>query len=219
MLIGCGSVLGIRCRDQFGASGSSVPLSNRSSPAALQPIGPPTLDPSVLPGAQHGAYLLVLGVTGGGCTVDVTETPEASANLTLGHGFASLGLLPAGALATATVPLPALPIAGATHPPAVATAARQPTPRRVGQPGLKKLRFTFALVGVRVPPPGGDAEAEICGGMAGAFVFTVRRLRHHFRPFAAHFSAAPPHPTRAVCDALLSAHAGWVLIGAWDPML
>ena len=39
-----------------------------------------------------------------------------------------------------------------------------------------------------------------------------------FRPFLAHFSA-PPHPARALCYALLSDHAGRVLIGACNPML
>ena len=43
-------------------------------------------------------------------------------------------------------------------------------------------------------------------------------LRHHFGPVLAHLSA-PPHPTRAVCCALLGAHAERVLIGAWNPML
>ena len=39
----------------------------------------------------------------------------------------------------------------------------------------------------------------------------VRQPRHHFGTFPALFFSAPPHPTRAVCYALLGAHAAWVL--------
>ena len=46
----------------------------------------------------------------------------------------------------------------------------------------------------------------------------VRQLRHRFGPFLAHFSA-PVHPTRAVCYALLRAHADRGPNGAWNPML
>ena len=50
------------------------------------------------------------------------------------------------------------------------------------------------------------------------YATVVRQLRHHFGPSHARL-AAFHHPTRAVCYALLSAHAGRVLIGLWDPTL
>ena len=50
------------------------------------------------------------------------------------------------------------------------------------------------------------------------FLISVQQLRHHFGPFSAHFSA-PAHPARAVCRALLGAHADRGLIRVWNPML
>ena len=46
----------------------------------------------------------------------------------------------------------------------------------------------------------------------------VRQLRHHFGPFPTLFQARW-HPRRAVCCALLGAHAYRMLIGACNPML
>ena len=39
-----------------------------------------------------------------------------------------------------------------------------------------------------------------------------------FGPFLAYFSASC-HPTRAVRCTLLNAHAGWMLVGACDPII
>ena len=47
----------------------------------------------------------------------------------------------------------------------------------------------------------------------------VRQLRHHFGLHLAHFLIALCHHPRAVCYALIGAHAHRMLVGACNPML
>ena len=67
-------------------------------------------------------------------------------------------------------------------------------------------------------PSGVTPKADALPHSPYTDVSQVRQLRHYFGPSHACL-AALHHPTRAMCYALLSAHAGWVLIGLWDPTL
>ena len=100
-------------------------------------------------------------------------------------------------------------------------------PRQVGLAGSSAIvTATFRCLMKFFKLTDNDIPKE----MQPNFILQVRQLRHHFGPFSERFSASPRptffsrfsasrHPARAVCYALLSTHAGCVLIGARDPML
>ena len=66
---------------------------------------------------------------------------------------------------------------------------------------LTRGRYEFAAASV--------GDAVVVAGGTSTF-----ELRHHFGQFFVQFSALC-----AVWRVLLGAHANWVLIGAWNPML
>ena len=80
------------------------------------------------------------------------------------------------------------------------------------------VKFKNRNISVIVATTTGTVQAE--GTHTPAMLAEARQLRHPFQPFPADFSA-PPHPTRAMCYALLRDQliGCWLVLGAWDPML
>jgi len=102
------------------------------------------------------------------------------------------------------------------HGPPRCTAPSTPRSALFGSPTLRSpslpRRHTMRRQGAPAVWPGLCCRAEDRAPVRHGDV------RRRFGPILAHFPA-PHHPIRAVCYALLRAHASRVLIGAWNPML